>query len=137
MVNKILIVDDDARNIFALSAVLQVKGYTCVSASSADEGLRLIAADDLITIVLLDMMMPGMDGYEMLSRIRSGERSELAVVAVTARAMAGDKERCLAAGANDYVSKPIDLDQLIEVLKAYHVEPNPSVGRNADRAHSQ
>lgn len=136
MTNKILIVDDDARNIFALSSVLTVKDYNCVSASSAAEGLRLIASDDRIAIVLLDMMMPDMDGYEMLTQIRSGAQRELAVIAVTARAMTGDKERCLAAGANDYISKPIDLDLLIKVLETYHVKPNTAVGRDADRTHS-
>ena len=136
MIKKILIVDDDARNIFALSSVLTVKDYNCLSASSAAEGLRLIASDDQIAIVLLDMMMPDMDGYEMLTQIRSGAQRELAVIAVTARAMTGDKERCLAAGANDYISKPIDLDLLIKVLETYHVEPNTAVGRDADRTHS-
>lgn len=136
MIKKVLIIDDDSRNIFALSAVLKAKGYSCLSALSAADGLSIIGSDDEVAVVLLDMMMPDMDGYEMLAHIRAGARSTLPVIAVTARAMFGDKERCLEAGANDYISKPIDLDLLIEVLKTYHVEACNSVGRSADRTYS-
>ena len=97
--HKILIIDDDARNIFALSAVLKSKGYHCISAPGAAEGIGLLESDGDISVVLLDMMMPDMDGYEALSMIRQHNTiSHLPVVAVTAQAMVGDKERCLQAG---------------------------------------
>ena len=117
---KVLIIDDDQKNIFALTAMLKSKGYETVSAPGAEEGLKILSSSSGIGIVLLDMMMPDVDGYEMLSRIRSSEELEgLPVIAVTAQAMAGDREKCLAAGADDYVSKPIDVDRLVALLTHY------------------
>jgi len=112
---KILIIDDDARNIFALSAVLKTKGYTCLSATGAVEGLRFLNSND-VGIILLDMMMPEMDGYEVLREMRKSAKAHLPVIAVTAQAMLGDKERCIEAGADGYISKPIDVDVLLHVL---------------------
>ncbi len=121
--HKILIIDDDARNIFALSAVLKSKGYHCISAPGAAEGIRLMESDGDINIVLLDMMMPDMDGYEALSAIRGHKTiSRMPVVAVTAQAMVGDKERCLQAGADAYISKPVNVDLLLNILKN-HLKP--------------
>ncbi len=118
--NKILIIDDDQKNIFALNATLRSRGYETISAMSADEGLQMLNSPSGIGIVLLDMMMPDVDGYEMLSRIRRNESiRSTPVIAVTAQAMAGDREKCLAAGADDYVSKPIDIDRLVGLLSAY------------------
>lgn len=112
--------DDDSRNIFALRLVLQSRGYTCVVAQDAIEGLRLLHEDSEIGIVLLDMMMPGQDGYETLHIIRNSESMKhLPVIAVTAQAMQGDREKCIAAGANDYVSKPVDVDKLIAIIKTH------------------
>lgn len=128
MRKKILVVDDDTRNIFALTSVLKSRGYSCVSASGAYEGLALLAATDDIGIVLVDMMMPEMDGYEMLSRIKTNTRGHLPVIAVTAQAMEGDREKCLQAGADVYISKPIDVDLLWDVLKNYHVATDYSAG---------
>lgn len=119
MAGKVLIIDDDARNIFALSAVLKAKGYQCISALAAQEGLRLMEKDEDIKIVLLDMMMPELDGYETLNIIRNGPRSTIPVVAVTAQAMVGDRERCLEAGADDYIPKPIDIDYLLKLLNQH------------------
>ncbi|WP_207425569.1 response regulator [Pedobacter sp. SYSU D00535] len=118
---QVLIIDDDPRNIFALKAVLKSKGYTCVSAGSAPAGLSILAAEsDKIGIILMDMMMPEMDGYEALSHIRNnGSTRDVPVIAVTAQAMVGDKEKCLNAGATDYMSKPINLDTLLVVLEKY------------------
>lgn len=121
MQQKILIVDDDARNIFALSSVLTVKGYSCVSATSASEGLQLIEGTETVGIALIDMMMPEMDGYEMLARIRQGTKNQLPLIAVTAQAMSGDREKCLEAGADAYISKPIDIDLLIAILDKHYV----------------
>ena len=117
---EILIIDDDNRNIFALSAVLKAKGYKVSSALSAQDGINLLRAGSSVRVVLMDMMMPEMDGYEALQLIRGDESlRSLPVIAVTAQAMVGDREKCLEAGATDYVSKPIDVDQLLKILETY------------------
>lgn len=116
---KILIIDDDNRNIFALRAVLKSKGYECVTATGAEEGLLLLTNPNNIGVVLLDMMMPEMDGYEMLQRIRGELNISLPVISVTAQAMHGDKEKCLSAGADAYLAKPVDVDQLLHLLNHY------------------
>jgi two-component system cell cycle response regulator DivK len=116
----ILIIDDDSRNIFALSLVLKTKGYTCLSATDAQTGIDVLRDKPDIGIVLLDMMMPELDGYEAITNLRKVPgRAGLPVVAVTAQAMPGDREKCLAAGANAYVSKPVNVDLLLELLKQY------------------
>jgi two-component system cell cycle response regulator DivK len=118
--NTVLIIDDDSRNIFALKATLQSRGFSCVTTQSAQEGIELLHNNKGIKIVLLDMMMPEMDGCEALQLIRKSDRiSEIPVIAVTAQAMVGDREKCLNAGANDYISKPINVDQLLAVLSKY------------------
>ncbi|RVU00367.1 response regulator [Mucilaginibacter limnophilus] len=117
---KILVIDDDARNVFALNLVLKSKGYTLVSASDGPTGIRMAEQDADIALVLLDMMMPEMDGYEVISIIRSKPAiAKLPLIAVTAQAMAGDREKCLEAGADDYISKPVNVDQLIVILDKY------------------
>ncbi len=122
MKGKILIIDDDNRNTFALTAVLRSKKFEVVSASSASEGINMLKIDRGIKIVLLDMMMPEMDGYETLSVIKKQEGiTDLPVIAVTAQAMTGDREKCLAAGADGYISKPINTDQLLAILKGFNV----------------
>lgn len=120
MAGKVLIIDDDNRNIFALSAVLKAKGYKCLSATGGEEGIALLRNDKDIAVVLMDMMMPGMDGYEAISVI--GDHPDLKhipVIAVTAQAMLGDRERCLNAGAVGYVSKPINVEELTGLLTRY------------------
>lgn len=113
----ILIIDDDSRNIFALAAVLKSKRYTCLSASSAADGLDILARQKDIGVVLMDMMMPDMDGYEALGKMRENEKMKhIPVIAVTAQAMTGDKEKCIEAGANGYVSKPINVEELEKLL---------------------
>lgn len=117
---KILIIDDDARNIFALTAVLRAKGFASTSASYATEGIDKLRKDYDIGIVFMDMMMPDMDGYTAISQIRGDAAlAAVPVIAVTAQAMAGDREKCLAAGANDYISKPIDQDAMLAILHLY------------------
>ena len=117
---QILLIDDDNRNIFALTAVLKAKGFSVIPAASAEEGMNLLANNKGIKVVLMDMMMPDMDGYEALSKIRGNtEWKHLPVIAVTAQAMVGDREKCLEAGATDYVSKPVDVDLLLEILDQY------------------
>ncbi|MDF3078989.1 MAG: histidine kinase [Sphingobacteriaceae bacterium] len=117
---KILIIDDDPRNIFALKLTLQARGYACASASGAEEGIKLASSDDDIGIILMDMMMPEMDGYQAISELRQmQETKSLPIISVTAQAMVGDKEKCLEAGADAYISKPIDVDQLLDVLNQF------------------
>lgn len=114
---NILIIDDDSKNIFALSAILKSKGYQCVSAISAKKGFEILSKDDNIGVILMDMMMPEMDGYEAIKEIQKNKVfKNIPIIAVTAQAMIGDRERCLKAGAIGYVSKPINLDELIVLL---------------------
>ena len=116
----ILIVDDDQRNIFALKAVLKAKGFSCLSAAAAEEAIHLMLEGRGIKFVLLDMMMPDMDGYEAINHIRSNENiAGTPIIAVTAQAMVGDREKALAAGADNYASKPIDVDFLTEILNEH------------------
>lgn len=118
--NKILIIDDDNRNIFALRAVLKAKGYHCVSATGGEEGLDLLRRDKSIAVVLMDMMMPGMDGYQAMAQMEEQpDLKDIPVIAVTAQAMLGDRERCLNAGAVGYVSKPINVDELTKLLTQF------------------
>jgi len=119
----VLIIDDDSRNIFALSAVLKAKGYHVVSALSAVEGITRLKNNKSISVILLDIMMPDMDGYQAIAAIRASEQiSRIPIIAVTAQAMVGDREKCLEAGANDYISKPIDVDALLDLLANYQRE---------------
>lgn len=114
----ILIIDDDNRNIFALKAVLRAKGFGTLSAPSAQEGFDIIAENNKVSVVLMDMMMPDMDGYQAIATMKKSEKMrDIPVLAVTAQAMVGDKERCLSAGASGYVSKPIDVDELITQIE--------------------
>jgi two-component system, cell cycle response regulator DivK len=116
----ILIIDDDSRNIFALTAVLKAKGYQVVSALSAMEGITRLKNNKNISVVLLDIMMPDMDGYQAIAVIRSSEQiSKIPIIAVTAQAMVGDREKTLEAGADNYISKPIDVDALLDLLGNY------------------
>ncbi|HLT88437.1 MAG TPA: response regulator [Sphingobacterium sp.] len=114
----ILLIDDDNRNIFALQLTLKARKYRLLSALNALEGLQLLQTNPEIGLVLLDMMMPEMDGYEAIKQIRSSDvYGNVPIVAVTANAMSGDKEKCLTAGADDYIAKPIDVDRLIKVIE--------------------
>jgi len=120
MKTQILVVDDDSKNTFALRAVLQSRGFICISAQSAQDGLDHLLDNKEIGIVLMDMMMPDMDGYEAISKIKAEETlKDIPIIAVTAQAMAGDKEKCLLAGASDYLPKPVDIDLLINKINHY------------------
>lgn len=114
---EILIIDDDNKNIFALSAVLKARKYNCIAALSAGEGLEMLAENKNISVVLMDMMMPQMDGYEAIAQIKNDEKlSGIPVIAITAQAMMGDREKCMAAGADGYLSKPVNVDDLLILL---------------------
>ncbi|SFS48779.1 response regulator [Sphingobacterium wenxiniae] len=116
----ILIIDDDNRNTFALQLTLKAKGYKFISSSSAEEGLTILSSRPDIGLILMDMMMPEMDGYQALKIIQSSALyPNIPVISVTAQAMSGDREKCLQAGAADYIAKPIDVDILMNVLKKW------------------
>jgi CheY-like chemotaxis protein len=117
---KVLIVDDDMRNIFALSTILEEHNMVIVSADNGRDAIRMLKEDPSIEIVLMDIMMPEMDGMETMREIRKiPHLMNLPIVAVTAKAMKGDREKCIEAGAWDYLSKPVDTDQLLAVLRAW------------------
>jgi len=114
---RVLIIDDDARNIFALSATLRAKSFECLSCTSAKEGLEIMKGNEPIDAVLIDMMMPEMDGYEAIPLMKNIQhRAKTPIISVTAQAMVGDKEKCLMAGADGYISKPVDVDKLLLLL---------------------
>jgi len=119
--HTVLIVDDDMRNIFALSKVLRARGLNVLMAQDGPKALaQLEQREGKVDAVLMDVMMPGMDGYETTRGIRSrAEWSQIPIIAVTAKAMPGDREKCLEAGANDYLSKPIDVDKLLSLLRTW------------------
>ena len=117
---KILIVDDDMRNVFALSKVLKERGMTPLKAEDGQKALELLAKESDIGLVLMDIMMPVMDGYETMKRIRAQETFKtLPIIALTAKAMKEDRERCLAAGANDYMPKPVDVNRLFSMMRVW------------------
>lgn len=116
----ILIVDDDVRNIFALTKLLESQQMKVSSASDGNEALSILKKDNGIDLVLMDMMMPNKDGYEATTDIRSNATlKKMPVIAVTAKAMLGDREKCIKAGANDYITKPVDNDQLLSLLRVW------------------
>jgi CheY-like chemotaxis protein/signal transduction histidine kinase len=117
---KALLVDDDARNIFALSSVLERRGMDVLTATTGREAISILKADRGISIVLMDIMMPEMDGYETIQAIRADPSvRRLPIIALTAKAMKGDRERCLEAGASDYLAKPVNTEQLLSALRIW------------------
>jgi CheY-like chemotaxis protein len=117
---KVLIVDDDMRNIFALSTVLEEHDMNIVSAGNGRDAIRLLQQDREVDIVLMDIMMPEMDGFETMREIRKiPALKSLPIIAVTAKAMKGDRDRCIDAGAWDYLAKPVDTEQMLAVLRAW------------------
>jgi CheY-like chemotaxis protein len=117
---KVLIVDDDMRNIFALATVLEEHAMETISADNGRDAIRILQTEPGIDIVLMDIMMPEMDGMETIRQIRRDPKlKNLPIVAVTAKAMKGDREKCIEAGAWDYLSKPVDTEQLLAVLRAW------------------
>ena len=117
---KVLIVDDDMRTAFAMSRLLLDCGMKTLKAENGDKALRLLEENQDVDIVLMDIMMPVMDGYEAMKRIRSQERlRRLPIIVLTAKAMPEDREKCLAAGANDYLSKPVDQKRLLSMMRVW------------------
>ncbi|PZF85389.1 HAMP domain-containing protein, partial [Micromonospora deserti] len=116
----VLIVDDDVRNVFALTSALELHGMTVLYSDNGADGVRLLAEHPEVDIVLMDAMMPDQDGYETTRQIRRNHRfAELPIVFLTAKAMPGDRESALAAGGSDYITKPVDLDELIELMASW------------------
>jgi len=117
---KVLIVDDDARNIFALSSVLEEYEMAIESADNGRDAIDILRKTPDIDIVLMDIMMPEMDGMETIREVRKiNALKNLPIIAVTAKAMKGDREKCIEAGAWDYLSKPVDIDEMVSVLKSW------------------
>jgi HAMP domain-containing protein/CheY-like chemotaxis protein/signal transduction histidine kinase len=117
---KALIVDDDARNVFALTSALESYGIEVLCAEDGREGIETLEQNPDVDVVLMDIMMPEMDGYETMRAIREIERfKDLPIIALTAKAMKADRNKCLEAGASDYIAKPLDLDQLLSMLRVW------------------
>ena len=117
---RVLLVDDDARNIFALSSVLERRGMEVLTATTGREAIATLEATPDVAIVLMDVMMPEMDGYETMRAIRDkSDFRRLPIIALTAKAMKGDREKCLEAGASDYLAKPVNTDQLLSALRIW------------------
>jgi CheY-like chemotaxis protein len=117
---KVLLVDDDARNIFALSSVLERRGMEVLTATTGREAINLLTSEPEVAIVLMDIMMPEMDGYQTMEVIRANPAfRRLPIIALTAKAMKGDREKCLEAGASDYLAKPVNTEQLLSALRIW------------------
>ena len=121
---NILIVDDDVRNIFSLTSVLEQHGMQVRFAENGKDAVaqleQLAAAGDAVDIVLMDIMMPEMDGYETTRAVRQMPAFKtLPIIALTAKAMKGDREKCIEAGASDYIAKPVDMGQLLSLLRVW------------------
>jgi len=120
---KVLVVDDDVRNLFALTAVFERSKIEVITAESGREALEILNKDKNIDIVLMDIMMPEMDGYETIQIIRKEPRNKaLPIIAVTAKAMIGDRQKCLSSGASDYITKPVKTDQLLSLMRVWLIK---------------
>jgi len=116
----VLVVDDDARNIFALTTLLENEGMSVSSATNGRQAIEIIERTPDLSAVLMDIMMPGMDGYSTIRQVRANSSfRSLPIIALTAKAMKGDRERCLLAGASDYIAKPVDAHQLLSLLRVW------------------
>ena len=117
---KVLVVDDDARNIFALTSVLENHEVEVISATNGRQAIDIIRGTADLAMVLMDIMMPEMDGYETMREIRRDlQFRTLPILALTAKAMKGDREKCLEAGASDYIAKPVNTDQLLSLMRVW------------------
>ena len=119
----VLVVDDDVRNIYSLTKALESVKMSVITAIDGNEAIKALEQNTKVDVVLLDMMMPNMDGYETASMIRKNKQwKNLPVIAVTAKAMTGDRDKCINAGASDYITKPVDVDQLLSLLRVWHYD---------------
>ena len=130
---KVLIVDDDRRGIFAISRALEAKGMRVLSAHGGIEGVEILRNNLDIDIILMDLRMPGQDGYQTIRVIRDmAPFADIPIIAVTASAMVGDREKSIEAGASDYVAKPVDMEQLLSVMEMWLAD-RPASGRSPRR----
>ena len=117
---KVLVVDDDVRNVFALTSALESSGMEVLFAENGKDGIEVLQQNGEVDIVLMDIMMPEMDGYETTRAIRSmSQFKRLPIIALTAKAMKGDREKSIASGASDYITKPVDIEQLLSLMKVW------------------
>ena len=117
---KVLVVDDDVRNIFAITSVLEQQGMHVLYAETGSDGISILKQTPDIDVVLMDIMMPEMDGYEATTQIRGiTEFESLPIIALTAKAMKGDREKAIESGASDYITKPVDIQQLVSLLRIW------------------
>jgi CheY-like chemotaxis protein len=117
---NVLVVDDDVRNLFALTTAFERYNINAVTAESGQEAINILGENGNIDMVLMDIMMPEMDGYETTQKIRREHKNtKLPIIAVTAKAMKGDREKCLEAGASDYITKPVKIDQLLSLMRVW------------------
>jgi CheY-like chemotaxis protein len=121
LTNKtVLVVDDDVRNLFALTTAFEKYNINTITAESGKEAMNILSENNSIDIVLMDIMMPEMDGYETTQKIRREHKNTtLPIIAVTAKAMKGDREKCIEAGASDYITKPLKIDQLLSLMRVW------------------
>jgi CheY-like chemotaxis protein len=117
---KVLLVDDDMRNVFALSKILKERGLDIVKADNGFSALNALDIDPNVDMVLMDIMMPEMDGYEAMKKIRQQVKfRNLPIIALTAKAMKEDRQKCIDAGANDYITKPVDVERLLSLMRVW------------------
>jgi CheY-like chemotaxis protein len=117
---KVLVVDDDVRNIFALNSLLERHGMKVITATNGHDAIETLESNPDLSLILMDVMMPEMDGYETMRRIRENPAFRLLpIISLTAKAMKGDREKCLQAGASDYVAKPVNTDQLLSLVRMW------------------
>ena len=131
---KVLIVDDDIRNIFSLTSVLESHGVEVLHAERGKDGILILEQMPDVDVALIDIMMPDMDGYETMQQIRRrAELADLPLIAVTAKAMKGDRQKCLDAGASDYIAKPVDLELLLALLRVWVGRAREAAAASAPR----
>jgi len=117
---RILLADDDMRNVFAMSKILREKGMEVLKAEDGRKALNVLEQEPDIHLVLMDIMMPIMDGYETMKKIREqAQFTKLPIIALTAKAMMGDREKCIESGASDYLAKPVDMERLLSMMRVW------------------
>ncbi len=117
---SVLLIDDDMRNVFALSSAIQDQGMSVTVGKNGRDGINQLESNPDVDIILMDIMMPEMDGYEAMREIRKKDKyKDLPIIALTAKAMKGEKDRCTEAGASDYLSKPVDTERLLSLMRVW------------------
>jgi CheY-like chemotaxis protein len=117
---KVLVVDDDMRNIYSLRNVLEEEGVRCITAENGKAAIKMLKENPDVDLILMDVMMPEMDGYEATNEIRKiPEFIKMPIIALTAKAMKGDREKCLEAGMSDYITKPVNTEQLLSLMRVW------------------